>query len=90
MGTTASVASDMRSRRIAVGLSQLELAERARCSWSTIRLFDRGYRPAHSETFARVMAVLEALETEASGEYRLRPGLGVSGYRGDTDAPEAA
>jgi transcriptional regulator with XRE-family HTH domain len=57
-----TLAGDVRSRRLAAGLSQLDLAQRAGCSWSTIRLFDRGYEPAHSETLARVLAVLDAAQ----------------------------
>jgi predicted transcriptional regulator len=59
-----TLAGDIRSRRLAAGLSQLDLAQRAGCSWSTIRLFDRGYEPAHSETLARVLAVLEQVESD--------------------------
>jgi predicted transcriptional regulator len=63
---TETIAGDTRSRRLAAGLTCLDLAHRARCAESTIRLFDRGYLPAHSATLARVLAVLEA--AEAGGE----------------------
>jgi transcriptional regulator with XRE-family HTH domain len=59
---TQTIAGDVRSRRLAAGLSQLELAQRAGCADSTIRLFDRGYVPAHSKALARVLAVLEGAE----------------------------
>jgi predicted transcriptional regulator len=65
---TLSPASDVLSRRIAVGLTQRELAARAACSWSSIRLFDRGYLPAHSATLQRVYAVLEQLEGQEPAE----------------------
>jgi predicted transcriptional regulator len=58
-----TLAGDVRSRRLAAGLSQLDLVQRAGCSWSTIRLFDRGHTPAHSDTVARVLAILGAAET---------------------------
>lgn len=61
---TETLAGDVRSRRVAAGLTQLDLAQRARCADSTIRLFDRGYLPAHSEALARVVAVLEAAEAD--------------------------
>jgi predicted transcriptional regulator len=68
MTNTLTPAADVRSRRRGVGLTQLELAERAQCSWSTIRLFERGYTPAHSEVFERVQAVLERLEGQEPAE----------------------
>ena len=61
---TTLIAGDVRARQRAAGLSQIELAERAGCSWSTIRLFDRGYTPAHSETLSRVLAVLDEIEDD--------------------------
>jgi predicted transcriptional regulator len=61
---TETIAADVRSRRLAAGLGQVELAQRAGCSWSMVRLFDRGYLPAHSETLGRVLAVLDAAEAE--------------------------
>jgi transcriptional regulator with XRE-family HTH domain len=84
-----TVNGDVRGRRLAAGLSQQELAKRAHCSLASLRLFDRGYRPPHSETLGRVEAVLDELERKAAG-FRLEPGVGVSCYRGDTDGPEAA
>jgi transcriptional regulator with XRE-family HTH domain len=65
---TEIIAGDVRSRRLAAGLSQLELAERAGCAESTIRLFDRGYTPARSEALPRVLAVLEGAEADPSRE----------------------
>jgi transcriptional regulator with XRE-family HTH domain len=61
---TETIADDVRSRRVAAGLTQLDLARRAGCADSTIRLFDRGYQPANSQTLTRVLAVLEAAEVE--------------------------
>jgi transcriptional regulator with XRE-family HTH domain len=87
--TTFTPTADVRSRRIAARLSQLELAERAGCAESTMRLFDRGYVPRHSEALERVLAVLDEAEMVAVG-FRLEAGVGVSCYRGDTDGPEAA
>ncbi len=65
----ASVTGNVRSRRLAARLTQIELAECAGCGWSTIRLFDRGYVPAHSDALERVLAVLDEaeLEREAAG-----------------------
>jgi transcriptional regulator with XRE-family HTH domain len=83
---TPTLTGDVRARRLAAGLSQQELAQRAHCSLASLRLFDRGYRPPNSETLARVEAVL----TELEREWRLEPGVGRSCYRGDTDGPEAA
>jgi transcriptional regulator with XRE-family HTH domain len=63
---TQTIARDVRSRRLAAGLSQLELAQRPGCADSTIRLFDPGYLPAPSGAMARVLAVLEGAEADPS------------------------
>jgi predicted transcriptional regulator len=65
---TEITARDVRSRRRAAGLSHLELAQRAGCGESTIRMFDRGYTPARSEALPRVLSVLEGAETDPSRE----------------------
>lgn len=44
--------------RRAAGLSQQALAERAKCSISTVALFERGYTPKRSATLDRVLAIL--------------------------------
>ncbi len=97
---TKIIVGDVRSRRVAAGLTQLDLAQRAGCAESTIRLFDRGYTPAHSAALARALAELdrleaaeadrEAAEADRDAGWQLQPGVGVSCYRGDTDRPEAA
>ncbi len=60
--------TDVRSRRRAAGLSQQDLAQRAHCSLSVVRLFDRGYTPEHSATLARVERVLDQLERDQPDE----------------------
>jgi transcriptional regulator with XRE-family HTH domain len=52
--------SEIGERRRAAGLSQQALAERAKCSISTIALFERGYTPKRSATLDRVLAILGA------------------------------
>jgi transcriptional regulator with XRE-family HTH domain len=81
----------IRARRLVARLTQLELAERAGCSVPSVRLFELGYLPERSEALERVLAALDEAEAEmmAAG-FRLEPNVGVSGYRGDTDAPETA
>jgi Helix-turn-helix domain len=64
--TTGAAPVDVRARRLAVGLDQRELAERAQCSESMIRILERGYRPRYSDTLSRVIAVIEATEAEAA------------------------
>lgn len=49
---------ELRELRKAAGLSQQALAERAKCSISTVALFERGYSPRRSVTLARLLAVL--------------------------------
>jgi transcriptional regulator with XRE-family HTH domain len=44
--------------RRAAGLSQQQLAERAKCSLSTVALFERGYTPKRSATLVRLLDVL--------------------------------
>jgi transcriptional regulator with XRE-family HTH domain len=65
---TEIIAGDVRSRRLAAGLSQLELAQLAGCAESTIRLFDRGYTPGRSEALPRVLSVLDGAEADPSPE----------------------
>lgn len=49
---------DIRQRRRALGVSQLELAQLAECSPAMVGLLDRGYRPHRSAVLDRVNAVL--------------------------------
>jgi transcriptional regulator with XRE-family HTH domain len=49
---------ELHELRKAAGLSQQALAERAKCSISTVALFERGYAPRRSATLKRVLAVL--------------------------------
>lgn len=58
-----------RERRLAVGLSQQELAHQAGCSIAYIRVIERGYTPAKLATSPVFGRVEEALRlAEASDE----------------------
>jgi transcriptional regulator with XRE-family HTH domain len=58
----------LRRRRLALDLTQQELAKRADVAWSTYRALESGYRPAHSPSLHRVWDVLYDLEQK--GRYR--------------------
>lgn len=58
MTSNGSPNHDLLALRRAAGLSQQALAERAKCSISSVVLFERGYAPPRSGTLARVLAVL--------------------------------
>jgi transcriptional regulator with XRE-family HTH domain len=49
----------LRDRRLAIGLTQQELAQRVNCSIATVRLLESGYMPKHSEVLPRLLLVLE-------------------------------
>jgi transcriptional regulator with XRE-family HTH domain len=49
---------DLRTRRLAAGLTRQQLAERAGCSMSTVGLLEGGWTPRHSDVLARLDAVL--------------------------------
>jgi transcriptional regulator with XRE-family HTH domain len=49
---------EVRRLRRAAGLTQQELAERAGCSISYVRLLERGYAPSFSEVITRLERVL--------------------------------
>jgi transcriptional regulator with XRE-family HTH domain len=46
-------------RRLAIGLTQQELAQRVNCSIATVRLPESGYMPKHSEVLPRLLSILE-------------------------------
>jgi transcriptional regulator with XRE-family HTH domain len=49
----------LRDRRLALGLSQQKVAEQASCSIATVRLLERGWRPAGgSHALERVRGAL--------------------------------
>jgi transcriptional regulator with XRE-family HTH domain len=81
-------AQDLRQRRLAVGCSQLELAVRAGVAPSSLRTLEAGYRPHRSLALQAVETALDELERGEPTEYRLEPGLGRSGYRGDHNGPQ--
>jgi transcriptional regulator with XRE-family HTH domain len=86
MTTTTTVPTDIRSRRERLGISRLALAVRTGVSPAWLAALEAGLRPVGSRALARVEAALDKLERE----WRLEPGVGVSGYRGDTDGPTGA
>jgi len=53
---------DLRERRLAVGLTQQQLANLADCSLTHLQLLERGYSPTHSQVRARVHTVLHEHE----------------------------
>ena len=81
MATTTS--RDIRGRREQLDVSRITLAIRSRVSIAWVAALEAGMQPAGSQALARVEAALDELEAE----FRLEPGVGVSGYRGDTDGP---
>lgn len=56
---TAAQDVDLRQRRVQAGLSQQRVAELADCSIASIRLFEQGYSPKHSEVLERLRKVLD-------------------------------
>jgi len=61
---TSDAVGDLRKRREAADLSQLDVAKRADCSPAMYGLLERGYRPHRSAVLDRVVAVLND-ETQA-------------------------
>jgi hypothetical protein len=62
-----STATDLGARRRGLGISQQTLAVAARCSLSSVRLFEAGFDPEHSPTRERVERALDELE-DGSGQ----------------------
>lgn len=60
------MATDLRLRRDAAGLSQQKLAQLADCSIQMVRLLEQGLRPAQSDVLLRVEQVLAAHGTESN------------------------
>jgi transcriptional regulator with XRE-family HTH domain len=58
----------LRERRLEAGITQQQLAERARCSIALVRLFESGYQPGHSNVLPRIVAVLESDTTSPASE----------------------
>jgi transcriptional regulator with XRE-family HTH domain len=58
---SASGRTDIKSRRKRLGLSQRDLAAVARCSPSSIRLYESGYTPELSPTLDRITRLLNEL-----------------------------
>ncbi len=88
MSIPTQATDDLRALRRAAGLSQQELAERARCSFSSVRLMESGYRPSggRSAVLERVLAVLlndvrPGVGPEPRGDYlAARGGHDVESY----------
>jgi transcriptional regulator with XRE-family HTH domain len=59
---------DLKTRRIAAGLTAEQMGRLARCSTSTVRLTENGWRPRKSHALRRIEAVLQALERAADAE----------------------
>ncbi len=59
---------NLRVARREAGLSQQALAERAHCSLSMVRLFERGYEPESGEVLDRVLAVLSPDADATTGQ----------------------
>jgi len=55
-----------RELRRAAGLSQVDLAVRAECSVSMLRLIEQGYRPNGSEVIERISSVLGEVDRAAA------------------------
>ena len=86
---TTTTRTDIRGRREQLDMSRIALAIKSGVSISWLSAIEAGMQPAGSQALARVEAALGELEREAS-EFRLEPGIGVSGYRGDTAVPDEA
>lgn len=88
---TTTSTTDIRSRREQLGVSRLRLAVRAGVSPAWVQALEAGLRPVGGTALEKVEVALAAFEVESLGpEWQLTPGLGRSGYRGDTTGPEAA
>jgi transcriptional regulator with XRE-family HTH domain len=60
-------ALELRERRVAAGLSQQALASAADCSLASVALFERGYRPEHSQVLERIERVLNDRSPATNG-----------------------
>jgi transcriptional regulator with XRE-family HTH domain len=56
--------SPLAARRLEIGLSRRELALRANCSPSTVKLVEQGWRGATDETVRRITLALGLLPSE--------------------------
>jgi transcriptional regulator with XRE-family HTH domain len=56
----------LRERRLAAGLTQQELAQRARCSISSVHLYEKGMRPSYSDVLPRIEKALESAPKEVN------------------------
>jgi len=67
-----SVTGPLRERRLAAGVTQRQLAARAECSETMVRVLEGGYRPSYGDVVGRVARALDALNDEdAAAEPRL-------------------
>jgi transcriptional regulator with XRE-family HTH domain len=80
----------LRERRLALGLSQKDLAQRAGVAWSTYRAFERGYRPAFSPSLHRVWDVLYDLERNGRFRRYEPPEIIRADLASNTKGPEGA
>jgi predicted transcriptional regulator len=81
--------NSVRDRRERLDVARVALAIRSGVSISWLAAIEAGMQPIGSKAVARVEAVLDELERDAA-QWRLEPGIGVSGYRDDTDGPTGA
>jgi transcriptional regulator with XRE-family HTH domain len=85
---TGSGGGDLRSRRIAAGLTQQRVADLAGCSISIVGLLERGLTPEHSSVIPRILAVLDGQEIPARKEspagqpssHNISGGVGTAGH----------
>jgi predicted transcriptional regulator len=80
---------DVRGRRERLDVSRTALAIKSGVSIAWLAALEAGMQPVGSKALARVEAALDELERDAAG-FRLEPGIGVSGYRCDTDGSTGA
>lgn len=66
--TNPDTAGGLRERRLAVGLTQQQLAYLAGCSLTHLQLLERGYSPTRSRVRNRVLAALHKHEALADPE----------------------
>jgi predicted transcriptional regulator len=85
MTSTTPITDEIRERRERLRVSRLTLAVRAGVSPSWVAALEAGLRP-QGDARTRVLRALDELERG----WQLEPGVGRSGYRADTDRPEAA